>query len=216
MKEMIKLVNLEYMLIKPYWKAVLLTLLVPVAFVFANRSLITSVSFAMCLMAMSSNYTFSVIEKNNMDRFYVILPVNKMKMVISKYCFIAFVGVFTLLFSLIVHCIVLAVINVPLQRTEMFIAVLTGLLMYVVYISFQIPGYYKYGAIKGRTFMYIPVIGFLAILFLGEKNDLTIPESMLGLLNNVYFLVGMVIVLCVLLCSISIFCSYKIELKKKL
>ena len=40
-----------------------------------------------------------------------------------------------------------------------------GLLLFTLYTVFQLPGYYKFGAIQGRIFMYIPVAGFLATLF---------------------------------------------------
>ena len=39
-----------------------------------------------------------------------------------------------------------------------------------LYTVFQIPGYYKYGSIKGRVFMYIPVAGFLVTLLLLSKD----------------------------------------------
>lgn len=52
---------------------------------------------------------------------------------------------------------------------DMISAAIGGLFLFALYTVFQIPGYYKYGAIKGRVFMYIPVAGFLATLFFLPK-----------------------------------------------
>ena len=43
---------------------------------------------------------------------------------------------------------------------------IAGVFLFALYTVFQIPGYYKYGSIKGRVFMYIPVAGFLVTLLL--------------------------------------------------
>ena len=45
--------------------------------------------------------------------------------------------------------------------------------LFALYTVFQIPGYYKYGSIKGRAFMYIPVAGFLVTLLLLSKMPAT-------------------------------------------
>ena len=58
-----------------------ITMLLPVAFAAINRSLLTGVSFAMCFIAMTTGYTFSVTEKNSMERLYGILPIKKSEMV---------------------------------------------------------------------------------------------------------------------------------------
>ena len=48
-------------------------------------------------------------------------------------------------------------------------AAIAGVFLFALYTVFQIPGYYKYGSIKGRVFMYIPVAGFLVTLLLLSK-----------------------------------------------
>ena len=41
----------------------------------------------MCFIAMTTGYTFSVTEKNSMERLYGILPVKKSEMVMGRYFF---------------------------------------------------------------------------------------------------------------------------------
>ena len=75
MANIIKAMKLDFDLVKVYVKAICFTLLIPVVFAIINRSLMTSVSFATCFIAMASGYTFSISEKNGMERLYGILNI---------------------------------------------------------------------------------------------------------------------------------------------
>ena len=61
----------------------------------------------MCFIAMTTGYTFSVTEKNSMERLYGILPVKKSEMVMGRYLFVIVLGVIALVVSLITQPIVL-------------------------------------------------------------------------------------------------------------
>ena len=141
-------------------------MILPVVFAAVNRSLLTGVSFAMCFIAMTTGYTFSIVEKNAMERLYGILPVRKSDLVVGRYIFIIIMGLTALIFSLIVHPVILTFLGVPISAAEFAGAATIGIFLFALYTVFQLPGYYKLGSIKGRVFMYIPVAGFLATLLL--------------------------------------------------
>lgn len=67
MSNILKSTKLDIALVKPYFKTICFTLLLPIVFAAINRSLLTGVSFAMCFIAMTTGYTFSITEKNSMD-----------------------------------------------------------------------------------------------------------------------------------------------------
>lgn len=157
---------MDFALIKPYIKVICFTMLLPAAFAAINRSLLTGVAFAMCFIAMTTGYTFSITEKNGMERLYGILPVKKSEMVIGRYLFILALGAIALAVSIIIQPIVLRLMGERVETQDIAGAAMAGLFMFALYTVFQIPGYYKFGSIKGRIFMYIPVAGFLAALFL--------------------------------------------------
>ena len=157
---------MDFALIKPYIKVICFTMLLPAAFAAINRSLLTGVAFAMCFIAMTTGYTFSITEKNGMERLYGILPVKKSEMVIGRYLFILALGAIALAVSLIIQPIVLRLMGERAETLDIAGAAMAGLFMFELYTVFQIPGYYKFGSIKGRIFMYIPVAGFLVALFL--------------------------------------------------
>lgn len=166
MSNILKAAKLDFALIKPYIKVICFTMLLPAAFAAINRSLLTGVAFAMCFIAMTTGYTFSITEKNGMERLYGILPVKKSEMVIGRYLFILALGAIALAVSLIIQPIVLRLMGERVETLDIAGAAMAGLFMFALYTVFQIPGYYKFGSIKGRIFMYIPVAGFLAALFL--------------------------------------------------
>ena len=80
-----KAAKLDFNLLKYYYKSICFTLLIPLAFILLYRTLAVGISFAMFMMAMSSIYTFSVADKNDMQRLYRILPVSVKALVCGKY-----------------------------------------------------------------------------------------------------------------------------------
>ena len=169
MSNILKSTKLDIALVKPYFKTICFTLLLPIVFAAINRSLLTGVSFAMCFIAMTTGYTFSITEKNSMDRLFGILPVRKSELVIGRYVFVLAMGLLSLIISLIAQPLVLKVLGETVGVFDIVTAAIAGVFLFALYTVFQIPGYYKYGSIKGRVFMYIPVAGFLVTLLLLSK-----------------------------------------------
>lgn len=85
MNPAMKCMKLDFMLLKPYAKSVLLVLLVPLMFPFFTGSLLEGLSFGVTVTAMTTAYTFSISEKNGMERFYGFLPVGRGSLVAGRY-----------------------------------------------------------------------------------------------------------------------------------
>ncbi|EHO24019.1 MULTISPECIES: ABC-2 transporter permease [Eubacteriales] len=215
MSNMLKATKLDFSLVRPYFKVIGFTMLLPIAFAAINRSILTGVSFAMCFIAMTTGYTFSITEKNSMERLYGILPVKKSEMVIGRYLFVLALGALALVVSLITQPIVLRVIGETVEKVDIISAAIGGLFLFALYTVFQIPGYYKFGSIKGRVFMYIPVAGFLATLFLLPK--IPMDNSIITTLSNSpVLLIVLVIVLVVVMYAVSILFSIRIMKNKEM
>lgn len=214
MNSALKTTSLDFSLLKPYMKAICFVLLVPVVFILASPSLASGVSFAMCMMSMSSSYTFAVSEKNGMDRLYGILPVRKKDLVLGKYICLCGMGLLGLLVSLILQPLVLLALSVAVNMTEILYLGLMGALMFVFNIAFQVPGYYKYGSIKGRIFMYIPVVGFLFATFLFNSTNNALSRVLETFSKNPIIALILIILLITLMLFISVIVSIKI-LKNK-
>lgn len=215
MSNMLKATKLDFSLVRPYFKVIGFTMLLPIAFAAINRSILTGVSFAMCFIAMTTGYTFSITEKNSMERLYGILPVKKSEMVIGRYLFVLALGALALVVSLITQPIVLRVIGETVEKVDIISAAIGGLFLFALYTVFQIPGYYKFGSIKGRVFMYIPVAGFLATLFLLPK--IPMDNSIITTLSNSpVLLIVLVIVLVVVMYAVAILFSIRIMKNKEM
>ena len=215
MSNMLKATKLDFSLVRPYFKVIGFTMLLPIGFAAINRSILTGVSFAMCFIAMTTGYTFSITEKNSMERLYGILPVKKSEMVIGRYLFVLALGALALVVSLITQPIVLRVIGETVEKVDIISAAIGGLFLFALYTVFQIPGYYKFGSIKGRVFMYIPVAGFLATLFLLPK--IPMDNSIITTLSNSpVLLIVLVIVLVVVMYAVSILFSIRIMKNKEM
>lgn len=215
MNDTLKTARLDFSLIKPYMKNICFTMVIPVVFAAINRSLMTGVSFAMCFIAMTAGYTFSVSEKNGMDRLYGILPVSKKHLVLGRYLYTCSMGLLAFLFSIIVHPIVLQALGTIVQPIDICLAAVLGILMFTLYTVFQLPGYYKFGSINGRIFMYIPVVGFLAILLFVSKLDVTSNPIIAALAANPIIAVIAVLFMCIFAYLLSILLSIKIIQKKE-
>lgn len=215
MSNTLKATKLDFSLVKPYIKVIGFTMLLPIAFAAINRSLLTGVSFAMCFIAMTTGYTFSVTEKNSMERLYGILPVKKSEMVIGRYLFVIALGALTLTVSLIAQPIVLRAMGETVEVFDIVSAAIGGLFLFALYTVFQIPGYYKYGSIKGRVFMYIPVVGFLATLFLLPKMPADNPV-LTTIVSSPVLLIALAIALVVVMYAVSIWLSIRIMENKEI
>ena len=181
-----------------------------------NRSLLTGVSFAMCFIAMTTGYTFSIAEKNNMERLFGILPVRKSELVIGRYVFVLAMGLISLIISLIAQPLVLKVLGETVGVFDIVTAAIAGVFLFALYTVFQIPGYYKYGSIKGRVFMYIPVAGFLITLLLISKNPVGENKLLFTVINSPVLLMLLAVIFVIAMYVISILVSIKILKNKEM
>ena len=210
MSNILKSTKLDIALVKPYFKTICFTLLLPIVFAAINRSLLTGVSFAMCFIAMTTGYTFSITEKNSMDRLFGILPVRKSELVIGRYVFVLAMGLLSLIISLIVQPLVLKVLGETVGVFDIVTAAIAGVFLFALYTVFQIPGYYKYGSIKGRVFMYIPVAGFLITLLLITKSPVGESKLLFTVINFPILLMLLAVIFVIAMYVVSILVSIKI------
>ena len=211
-----KSAKLDFSLVKPYVKTICFTMVLPVVFAAINRSLLTGISFAMCFIAMTTGYTFSITEKNSMERLYGILPIRKSDMVIGRYIFIIIMGLTALIFSLIAHPVILTILGESISIFDYISAAVIGIFLFALYTVFQLPGYYKLGSIKGRVFMYIPVAGFLITLLLITKSPVGESKLLFTVINSPILLMLLAVIFIIAMYVVSILVSIKILKNKEM
>lgn len=211
MSPTIKCMKLDFMLLKPYFKSMALILLVPLMFPFFTGTLLEGLSFATTVLAMTTAYTFSIAEKNSLERFYGFLPVDRKRLVGGRYLAIFGIGYISIVLEAIVQSLILIFIkSVPLQIADIAFSTLACALLFSIYAGVQIPGYYKYGSIKGKIFMFIPTAGFLILYY----SFSLLKDSQAGaapkILSNTLLLSASGCILLVLILGISVSVSNRI------
>ncbi|MCC0782042.1 ABC-2 transporter permease [Clostridioides sp. ES-S-0108-01] len=206
----IKCMKLDLLLLKPYLKSMLLVLLVPLLITFFTGTLFEGLSFAATVMAMTTGYTFSVVEKNNLDRFYGFLPVKRNALVLGRYLIIFLTGFAALVFTLLVQVIILNFKTSAPSPQEIVVSFLSCAALFCIYACVQIPGYYRFGSIKGKMFMFIPTVGFLLFYYLVKLLTENKVNSTLNFVpNNMVLIIG-AIGMMVLIVAISAIISTRI------
>lgn len=215
MSNVIKAAKLDFWLVKPYYKNMCISLVVPAIIVFVNRSLPSAVSFAMCFISITAGYTFSISEKNGMERFYGALPVSPTHLVIGRYLYTCLMGAASLLFSIAVHPLILRALGENVQLSDIGLAVIVGIIVFSFGTVFSLPCYYKYGAIKGRAFMYIPVAGYLGILYLLSKTNIAGTPVLSALADNPTLAAAAMLLVCLMAYLFSILVSIHVLRNKE-
>mgnify|MGYP003175137649 CR=1 FL=1 len=180
MSNILKSTKLDIALVKPYFKTICFTLLLPIVFAAINRSLLKS------------------------------------ELVIGRYVFVLAMGLLSLIISLIAQPLVLKVLGETVGVFDIVTAAIAGVFLFALYTVFQIPGYYKYGSIKGRVFMYIPVAGFLVTLLLLSKMP-AIGNSIISVVeSSPILLVLLAVFAIVVMYAVSIFLSIRVMKNKEM
>lgn len=206
----IKYMKLDLLLLKPYLKSMLLVLLVPLLITFFTGTLFEGLSFTATVMAMTTGYTFSVVEKNSLDRFYGFLPAKRNALVLGRYLIIFLAGFAALVFTLLVQVVILSYKTTTPALQEIVGSFLLCAALFCIYACVQIPGYFRFGSIKGKMFMFIPTVGFLLFYYLVKLLTENAVSPTLNFIPNSTFLVIGAIGAMVLIVAISVIVSMRI------
>lgn len=215
MNETLKAARLDFSLIKPYMKTLLFIMAFPAVFTAINRSLVNGVSFAMSFISMTTGYTFSISEKNDMERLYGILPVSRKHMVTGRYLYTYTMGLLTLMISLIIHPIVLHALGTDVSFEDIIAAAITGIILFSLFTVFLLPGYYKYGAIKGRIFLYVPAAGYFVVLAFVYLFGLTGSSALSAIISSPLIFTIVVLLICIMAFLLSVIVSIRILQNKE-
>ncbi|EPR10017.1 ABC-2 transporter permease [Ruminiclostridium papyrosolvens] len=212
MTNIIKIVKLDFALIKPYIKIILIALVSPLIIMFTMKDIISGTLFCMCMMAMTSGYTFSVAEKNDLSRLYGLLPISRNDIVTGKYVFIIIEGLILNLLGVSANAIILNILKVKFTSSDILIGISVGLITYAFFTAIQLPFFFKFGGIKGRFFSFLPFLGIFSISEVAKRMspDKLAELSSIAIINNPYGLLIISILFSIIVYSISGGISQKI------
>ena len=216
MKNIVKATKLDFALMKGYILPLCIGIALPILFALEGSTLITCISLAMGVTAMGLHYTFTVAEKKDMSRMYGVIPITKRDLVLGKYLYVLIVGIIVLVISLIAQPIAFSLVGNIIKANDIFIAAFSGITIYSILVSVQLPGFYKLGSINGKMFTILP----FAVVIIGNgiiKRSGFDFNTVLQFINANQLLTAiMAIVFVVLLLTVSIIISIQILKRKEL
>lgn len=218
------LITKDLLQLKSYRKTLLVFMIIFICVSFAQTNMdgIGSMLVIMTTfgLGMFSLATFSYDEVAKADKYILTLPLTKKEVVLSKYILVISSTIIGAVLGTVISIIVISIVNKQLPDImELLSLTLGGILGIGIIEMIQIPCIYKYGAEKGRMYLFIIsmilVWGAIGIAFLMKKSNIEIPTNNILELLEQYILVILPIAIAIMY-YISYKISYKIYSKKEL
>ncbi|MDU5806689.1 MAG: ABC-2 transporter permease [Peptoniphilus harei] len=207
MKDIKKIVNLDYISIKPYFtlKNLIIMIFLYLVYFFVTSNPLTANSAILIFSIVYSSYPFLIGEEAGIDSLYRIFGIKSEKVVLGRYVFALVLFIFALLISM-VFSIIFSFFVETADIREFLATSLAYLLVYLVFISFKYPLYFKFGykkskSISALTFAFIGLLSFLVMALKDSLNELFIFME-----NNIFMtlLISLLLVLLIVFISISL------------
>ncbi len=215
MKDIKKIVNLDYISIKPYFtlKNLIIMICLYLVYFFITSNPLTANSAILIFSIVYSSYPFLIGEEAGIDSLYRIFGIKSEKVVIGRYVFALLLFIFALLISIVFSTIFSFFVETADIR-EFLATSLAYLLVYLVFISLKYPLYFKFGykkakSISALTFVLIGLLSFLVMALKDSLNDL-----FLFMENNIFMTLLISLLLVLLIVFISIKVSQKLYKKR--
>ena len=215
MKDIKKIVNLDYISIKPYFtlKNLIIMIFLYLVYFFVTSNPLTANSAILIFSIVYSSYPFLIGEEAGIDSLYRIFGIKSEKVVLGRYVFALVLFIFALLIS-IVFSIIFSFFVETADIREFLATSLAYLLVYLIFISLKYPLYFKFGykkakSISALTFVLIGLLSFLVMALKDSLNDLFILME-----NNIFMTLLISLLLVLLIVFISIKVSQKLYKKR--
>ena len=158
-----------------------------------------------------SGFPFSIIEKNNCERLYGILPIHRREIIIGRYLYGFISGIANLVISIILAYIIAIFSKQQINISILSLSITLAFCYYCFAVSISYPVYYKIGFSKSYIFITLPLyILILLIVFLSEKTNFieTISQNLQYFSNHYILLLLYGFILSMLMLIISAITSY--------
>ena len=209
----IKAMRLDMLMGKQYAKTFLICIVFGVAFTVVTKIFLAGIMFSMLLAATACCYPFAAQESCGGERLYGMLPMRRGQAVAGRYLYSLIIGAGTIILCTAASAAVYCAAGWELNAEEIGIGMALSFLMFVISISFQLPGYYKLGSTKGRVFTFVPMAIYFAGFSFINKTGIYRVQRVLERLGIIGIL-AIAAAFAALLISISAAASVKIYMKK--
>jgi hypothetical protein len=193
MRNILNSVKLDYYILKSSdFRRIAIVAVVAVLAGAMSKNPLLIMGIIMMISGFFMSTIFAVVEKNNLNKLYGILPVKRWQTVIGRYLFAFLAGVVMAILASILALIASSVLADEFS-TMTFIYWLCGsFLVYCTLISLQFPLYFKYEISKVAAFANLP---FIVVVIFGSFLTKKHPElfgQTVSLFTHNHYLVWLV------------------------
>lgn len=208
---MLGLIKKDLLIIKNNIKFAIIFIVVFAFFTEQNSEILYFVPIFLSTMLFIS--TFSYDDYNKWDAYACTLPQGKRNVVKAKYLASLLLTLIAVLVILILGLII-GGINKNFDAKEM-LEIISGVVVAIVLLqSIMFPLMYKFGVEKGRIGIFLGVFGMSGLIgFLFKYLNIKIPNNVIQIFNDYWFIILPIIIILMILVSYNI--SKKIYLKKE-
>jgi ABC-2 type transport system permease protein len=160
-----------------------------------------------------SGLTFSIIEKNNCEKIYGILPVRRREIIAGRYLYGFISGIANLIIAIVLAYIIAIFSKQLIDTFTLFLSITLTFCYYSFAVSISYPIYYKIGFSKSFIFITMPLyIIILLFVFLSERTGLieTIDQNLQYFTNHYILFLFFGFILSIFMLIISAIISYGI------
>ncbi len=164
MANILKSIKLDHAVLKAYYKIFMLVYVLATIIAIVFKAPVISIPVIVVVAAPFISVYFLVYERNNLSKLYGILSLRRSEVVIGRYTYALLFGILNEVFSGILATILSLILNAGISYQEFLIFFSAGFLYVCLYISIQLPLYFRFSFSKVYIFSNLPV--YLVAVFL--------------------------------------------------
>ncbi len=164
MANILKSIKLDHTVLKAYYKIFMGVYVLATIIAIVFKAPVVTIPVVIVVAAPFISVYFLVYERNNLSKLYGILPLRRSEVVIGRYTYALLFGILNEVFSGILAYILSLILNAGISYLEFIIFFSAGFLYVCLYISIQLPLYFRFPFSKVYIFSNLPV--YLVAVFL--------------------------------------------------
>jgi len=189
MNRILLVLKLDYCIVKTSYSRIIMVYFISILLGLLTQP-IMPIIMIMFFSVSFSGLTFSIIEKNNCEKIYGILPIRRREIIAGRYLYGFISGMANLIISIVLAYMIAILSKQQIDNTTLFLSITLAFCYYSFAVSISYPIYYKIGFSKSFIFITMPLyIIILLFVFLSEKTSLNVSvERALQYFSNQYIL----------------------------
>jgi len=205
MSSIFQVLKLDYFIIKTAYSKIIVVYFISILLGLLTMP-IMPIILIMFFCVSFSGLTFSIIEKNNCEKLYGILPIHRREIITGRYLYGFISGIVNLIISIILAYIIAIFSKQQIDIFTLSLSITLAFCYYCFAVSISYPIYYKTGFSKSYIFITLPLyLLILLIVFLSEKTNFaeTIGQSLQYFFNHyiLFLIYGFIISIFMLIIS---------------